>query len=402
VKPWVLLLLAAACGTRAAAAPAPEPGELRVTRADLSERVLLTGQLVAERAERSIVPMTKIWQLSIRWLAEDGAAAKAGDRVVEFDNSVFVGEMAEKRLRLNQATLDLAEQRAIAAAAIAEKEFALAKEKLLLEKAALEAGLPRDFQPERDWQEKQLARERSEVAVRKAEVELAAQKKSSALELQVKEIEADKIRRDLEVAQEGIAALTLTATKAGILLVGEHPWEGRKFQVGDVVQPGWTVVELPDLSAMRVEATLSDVDDGRVAVGAHATCTLDAHPDVPFTGTVREVAPVAQEIGQQSLRRGFKVVIALERTDPERMRPGMSVKVEVRGAPIANALTAPRAALDFAAPAASRSERSPRGSEAWALLAGGERVPVTLGACDAHRCVVTKGLGEGQALERRP
>ena len=385
-----LLLLAAACGTGAAAAPPvpAEPDELRVTRGDLAERVLLTGQLVAERSERSIVPMTRIWQLSIRWLAEDGAAAKAGDRVVEFDNSVFVGELAEKRLRLKQATLDLAAQRAVAAAATADKEFALAREKLLLEKAELEAALPKDFQPERDWQEKQLARERAQMAARKAEAELAAQKKSSALELRVKEIEADKIRRDLEVAEKGIAALTLTAAKAGILLVGEHPWEGRKFQVGDVVQPGWTVVELPDLSTMRVEATLSDVDDGRVVAGARATCTLDAHPDLPVTGTVREVAPVAQEVGQQSLRRAFKVVIELERTDPERMRPGMSVKVEVRGVPVQGALTAPRAALDLAGPAA--------------FLAGGERVPVELGACDAQRCVVVKGLADGQALGRRP
>ena len=387
MKPVALLLFAASCASGAAAAPA-QPDELRVTRGDVAERVLLTGQLVAERAERSIVPMTRVWQLSIRWLAEDGAAAKPGDRVVEFDNSVFVGELAEKRLRLRQANLDLAAQRATAAATTADKEFALAREKLLLDKAVVEAALPKDFQPERDWQEKQLARERAQVAVRKAEAELAAQRKASALELQVKEIEADKIRRDLEVAERGIAALTLTAAKAGILLVGEHPWEDRKFQVGDVVQPGWTVVELPELSAMRVEATLSDVDDGRVAAGARATCTLDAWPDQPLSGTVREVAPVAQEVGQRSLRRAFKVVVALDHTDPERMRPGMSVKVEVRGTPVVGGLTAPRAALDVAAPAA--------------FLASGERVPVELGPCDAHRCVITKGLAEGQALRRRP
>ena len=155
-----------------------------------------------------------------------------------------------------------------------------------------------------------------------------------------------------------------------------------------MVQPGWTVVELPELSAMRVEATLSDVDDGRVAAGARATCTLDAWPDQPLSGTVREVAPVAQEVGQRSLRRAFKVVVALDHTDPERMRPGMSVKVEVRGTPVVGGLTAPRAALDVAAPAA--------------FLASGERVPVELGPCDAHRCVITKGLAEGQALRRRP
>ena len=61
----------------------------------------------------------------------------------------------------------------------------------------------------------------------------------------------------------------LNAPRDGIIVIGEHPWEGRKFHVGDTVQPGWTIVSLPDLSAgMEVRAELSDVDDGRV-VGRH-------------------------------------------------------------------------------------------------------------------------------------
>src|SRR5690606_4885691 len=144
-----------------------------------------------------------------------------------------------------------------------------------------------------------------------------------------------------------IAALSLKAPRAGIAIVRDHPWEGRELVAGDTVQPGWEVVELPEMSAMRVLAYLSDVDDGAVTPGARVLCRLDAYPDAPFEGTVEEITAVAHEVAQQSLRRAFHVRVALERTDPERMRPGMSVQVEVPGPRVSGALLAPRAGLDL-------------------------------------------------------
>ncbi|HYU16694.1 MAG TPA: HlyD family efflux transporter periplasmic adaptor subunit [Candidatus Acidoferrum sp.] len=358
-------------------------------RGDLRERILLTGELVAERADRLTVPMTRLWQLSIRWLAEDGSEVAEGDRLVEFDDSALLSEVEQKRLKLKQALSERAAQQATDAIALADKQFELARQRTLLDKAELLAQVPRDLLTERDWQERQLERERVRVAHDKAEADLDAHRRASALALQVKEIEAEKNRRDLDTTEKGIAALTLRAPRGGILLVGQHPWEGRKFEAGDVTQPGWTVVELPDLGAMRVEAHLSDVDDGRLAAGAPGRCTLDAFPDLPFDGTVVELAPVAQAMAPRSLRRGFRVVVSLARTDPERMRPGMSVKVEVTGALVRGALLAPRAGLDLS------------GDEPAALLSDGRRAAVVLGPCDAHRCVVAGGLVPGQELRTR-
>lgn len=390
MKIAAVFIVAAACGPSAA-----EPAQsgraparvVAVERGDLWERIILTGDLEAERSEHLTTPMTRIWQLSIRWMAEDGAAVKKGDKVLEFDNSTFVSEVDQKELRLLQAQIDHSAQRAIAARAVADKEHAVARQTLVVERAKLLAGVARDLMTERDWQERQLELERANVALAVAQRQLAAEKKATALDLEVKRIDADKIRRDLEATVAGIAALTLTAPKDGILLVGEHPWEnGRKLVVGDMTQPGWSVVELPELTAMKVDARLSDVDDGRLAVGARAVCTLDAHPDVTWAGTVREVTQVAQEMGGQSLRRAFRATIALDRTDPERMRPGMSVKVEVEGTEVKDALLAPRGALELG------------GAQVSARLASGELQPVTLGPCDAHRCVVTEGLALGQEL----
>jgi multidrug efflux pump subunit AcrA (membrane-fusion protein) len=140
---------------------------------------------------------------------------------------------------------------------------------------------------------------------------------------------------------------------------------------------------------MRVEAFLSDVDDGRIRVGHRAVCTMDAYPDLEFPGEVTEIAPVAQEASPRSMRRFFRVVVPLERTDPDRMRPGMSVKVEVEAARVPDALLAPREGLDLAA-------APPR-----ARLARGGEVDVELGPCNALECVVENGLTEGQLLRIR-
>ena len=137
---------------------------------------------------------------------------------------------------------------------------------------------------------------------------------------------------------------------------------------------------------MRVEAVEFDVDDGRVTPGMPAVCTLDTYPDEPIPCRVESVAPVAQEAERSTLRRYFRVRVALDRSDPERMRPGMSAKVEVVTAAVDDALLAPRAALDLAAD-------PPR-----AARAGGGWAPVRLGACDAERCVVEDGLREGDRL----
>jgi multidrug efflux pump subunit AcrA (membrane-fusion protein) len=83
------------------------------------------------------------------------------------------------------------------------------------------------------------------------------------------------------------------------------------------------------------------------------------------------------------------VTVALERTDPERMRPGMSVKVAVTARRIEDAILAPRDALDLGT------------DEPHAVLAGGARVPVVLGPCDALRCVIEAGLEAGQPLRAK-
>jgi hypothetical protein len=371
----------------------PSTGEpvrtARVARGEVAERQVLTGELRAASAAVLTVPRTDAWQLAIRWLAEDGAIVAAGDKVVELDNSAFTAQLDEKRLGLLEAEMTFRGAQALAAIETATKETELRQHRIALEKATVRADVPGDLLTGREVQERQLEKKRAEIAVEKAEHALAAQREEATLDLKVRQIELDKARRAIEAAEKTIADLVLVAPRGGMIVVEDHPWLGRKIHNGDTVQPGMGLVSLPDLAEpMRVHAELSDVDDGRIIVGMTGSCTLDAYPGDPIACTVKELSPVARTKSETSLRRAFAVDLDLGKTDPARMRPGVSVKVELRPHVLAAAVVVPRGALVLAAPPTPAKVR----------MVAGELRDVKLGACDAQVCAVEGGLVEGDAV----
>jgi hypothetical protein len=384
---WLLLVLCACRGetVKHVAGEARRVG--RVHHADMVDRVLLTGELRAAFAAEMIVPRTDSWQIPIRWMAQDGASVKAGERVLEFDNSSFVKQLEQQRLAVIDAETTLRTAADLSAIDTASKANELRQHQIALAKASVRADVPQDVLTTREWQDRQLEKKRAEVAVQKAEQDFAAQKQAAALDLEVKRIALDKAKRALASAESSIDELVVHAPRDGDIVIKDHPWLGRKFRIGDTVQPGMVILAIPDLrQPMEVGADLADVDDGRIAVGMTGTCALDAYPRDPIPCTVRDLTPVARNKGEESLRRAFAVVLTLGKSDPATMRPGMSVKVELHRQPLANALVVPRGAIVF------------DDKTTHVRMANGELREVTIGACDPQQCVVDHGVADGDAV----
>jgi multidrug resistance efflux pump len=379
----------AGCSGEGARAQSSREAGLTAHRGSFRQRLILSGELEAERGESLNVPRTNAFQLTIRWLAPDGVPVKAGDPVVAFDNSQFSSDLEEKRLTAAQAGSDLATAQAGVKTSASERRFDVEKARSALEKAKVDAAVPKELLSLREYQERQLALKRAETDLAKAEEVLHSESKVSDTDVEVKRISLEKSRREIHTAEESIQALDVKAPRDGMVLVGAHPFEGRKLQVGDSVWPGMPVATLPDLSSMMVQANLSDVDDGRVKPGMQVVCTLDAYPDTAYHGRVVDVSPVARESRRSQMLHYFPVRIALDQVDTRRMRPGMSVRVEVLGDETKGALLVPRSALDFA-------DKGPR-----VLLASGGSAPVRLGPCSADICVIESGVAEGTRLRSR-
>lgn len=363
---------------------APPPA---VVRGDLQPRVLLTGELAAVRAERVVVPRTPSWQVPIRWIADDGSRVRRGDVVVELDNSQFTGDLEQKRLAESAARNELIRQEAEIAGRIADREFAVEQKRVALEKARLAAEVPETLRPRRDFEEDRLTLETARIEHAKAVEDLAATRAAAEAELDVLRAELTNAREEIQVAEDAIDALALRSPADGIFVVAVNPREDRKWQTGDNAWVGAAVARVPDLTAMKVDADLSDVDDGAVLPGMRARCVVDTYPGRDVAGTVTEITPIAQELGRESLRRRFRVTVAVDETDGTWLLPGMSARVEVLPEPLRDRLLVPRFAL-----------RVDEDAAAVALLAGGGEAPVRLGPCDAWRCVVEDGLDEGARL----
>ena len=387
-------LALAGCARNEATTEVPDRGravepEARSWRGELRRTFVLTGQLEAVTGHPVIVPQNPTWQVNVRWIQDDGAAVEAGDTVVELDTTQTVGDVAQKRIEAETALGELVQKRAEVEVQLADKQFAVTQAATTAEKARLRAAVPEELVDRRQYQENRLAAERERVAHENAVADLEAYRQSSEREIEVLRIALDKARREIQRAEQALAAMVLRAPRSGIFVVGEHPWEGRKVQVGDSVFVGLVLAEIPDLSEMRVRALLSDVDDGEIATGMPATCTVDAYPEQPVGGVVREIGAVAQEERGESTRRHFQVLVELERSDPRIMRPGMSVKVEVETARRDGVLLVPRASLVF-------DDAAPR-----VLLGDGTLHEVVLGECTASACEIVNGLEEGLLLGRR-
>lgn len=364
----------------------PKAGEMRVRRGHFASTMVLTGELEAARGAVVSVPQLPSWQSSIKWLIDDGVAVQAGERIAELDNTPFTADLDKKRQDLTQAQQELQEKEAEWVGDLRDKQFDLEKKKGDLEKAKIEAAVPKDIVSGRDYEDRQNKLHRATTDYDKARATLAAQQKADTADRANLLVKIDHAQNDVTVAEQSIESLILRAPRAGVVVVKDIPWEGRKLQAGDSVWVGFPIALIPELDSMRVTARLPDVDDGRVLPGMRAHVTLDGYPNMHFAGRVDSVAAVAQEGAQGSLRRAFVVLVRLDQIDRQRMRPGLSARVEIDREAKDGVLIAPRAALDF-------SGKTPR-----ARLSGGKVVNVNIGSCNAQECVIASGLDEGARL----
>jgi multidrug resistance efflux pump len=334
-----------------------------------------------------VIPRSPVWQVPIRWILDDGSTVEEGDKVVELDTTQVIGDVVQKRIAADTALSELYRKEAEIVVQLKDKEFAVESARVAHEKARLKAAVPEELTSRREYQESQLQAERTLVAHQNSVADLLAFRAASEQEIEALRIQLEKARRDITKAERALETMVLRAPRSGIFVVGEH-WEGRKIHVGDSLWTGYEIAEIPDLTEMRVRARLSDVDDGKIAAGMRATCTVDAYPELPVSCVVRDVGPIAQEDRRSPVRRHFTVFVELQRSDPETMRPGMSVRVEVELARRKEVLLVPRSAVEHDA------------ETARVRLSNGSWVEARLGDCNSSVCELVEGPGEGSRLAR--
>src|SRR4030095_2335545 len=127
----------------------------RVTRGDIKKMLLLDGELRAV-SSRTIFSATSE-EVKITYLPPEGTLVKAGERVVELDNSTILSKIKDIDERIIAAENDIVRTRSQHEAALRDMEVVLSTLWLVYEQSKLDVKVPAGVVPRRKFQESQLA-----------------------------------------------------------------------------------------------------------------------------------------------------------------------------------------------------------------------------------------------------
>jgi HlyD family secretion protein len=134
-----------------------------------------------------------------------------------------------------------------------------------------------------------------------------------------------KAKTDADIARQRLEDATVRAPVAGTVIA-------KPVSLGQVITSatssasgGTTILNMADLSKVRMRALVNETDIGQVQPGQQATVTVDAFPNRRFRGVVEKVEP--QAVVQQSVTM-FPVLISLDNAGGE-LLPGMNGQVSM-------------------------------------------------------------------------
>jgi len=318
----------------------------KARRGEFLVLVRCRGELAAERSIQLTAPV-RVADLQIVWLAPPNSAVTQGQTVIRFDPSAAQQAIREHTAALRQAKANLDQAAAQARITAEQDKLDLATSQYNLEKARLDASqqaIMSEIQGEESKIDARVAEEK--LHVEQAAVELhrtsAGAKIASLTRLR------DQEQTELEIANHQVSLMEVKTPNGGVVNYLSNTSQGwlnaQPYKVGDRVYPGAVIAEVPDLSTIRVEAKVDEVDRGLITVGDAGVIRIDALPEKTWTGKLTGISPLTEQTFDWPPSRNFKAYIALDNPAAQ-LRPDMNASADVITARIPDAVSIPAKAL---------------------------------------------------------
>jgi len=322
-----------------------------IVRGELVDTVELRGQITPVRSVLLVAP-PDAGDIQILQIAKDGSMVHQGDVVIVFDSTTLQNTLSQRRSDLEQAEAQVADTKAKGKLAEQQDLTDLQKANFDVESARLDASEAEILSPI-DGAEKRLALADAEQKAKQAQQKLDSDVASSSAD--VNDIDQKRIKalRDVQHYEDAISHLTIRAPVDGMVHAlpnwragGVFGDNAPPFKQGDRAWALAQIVELPDLTSLRINARLEEEDRGRIASGETVTARVDAVPDHELTGRVTDISPLAKVDFSNGWppARNFDLTVALDHPD-ERLRPGMSVTERIAVQRIPDVILAPAEAV---------------------------------------------------------
>lgn len=388
-RSWRQTIPAAMLAALLPAAPPIQASGPQVRQGPLQRVLTLSGELYPADSFSFSAPRISVTSnLSISYLASEGAVVQPGDLLVAFDRSEVELKMLELEQKSDDARIGLAQKEAELAAehqdlllvlAEAEKDFRIAQLFFRIEPRLI---------PRSDAERYRYDYERTKAAVERARERIETFSVTRTADLEVLRLELEDAELNLRRLRSEAERLSIHAPTPGVVTHAPSMTRPGNLQVGDSIWSGNPVVFLPNMDRVEARVYAYDADLPLLQEGMSAEVRLDAYPERSYRGRIEAIADISRPRSFNSLLKAFQITVPLEQSDPSLMRPGMTVRASI-SVPGVESLIVPRHTVSWELD-----------GQAFVQTAGSSsvRVPVKILEASDLELAVEADLRPGQAL----
>lgn len=302
------------------------------------------------QVRQQIVPVNSRVQGYVREIRfKEYEPVRKGDTLVVIDD-------ADMRLRVAQARADYQNALAgrdvadrsvgVASANVAVTEASIAEAKVVMDMAATDFARYQKLLEQDAVTRQQYDAAKTDYEAKKARYEMLARQRSATTSV-VAETRQRIAQNDagVELAKALLETAELNLSYCVIVAPCDGFASRKEIQVGQLVQPGQTLLDVVDSADIWVAANYKETQLRHIQPGSDVEIKVDAVPDVTFRGTVGAISkatgaslsllPQDNSAGNfVKVRQRVPVRIEFSKdNDPEamaRLRAGMNVECEVR------------------------------------------------------------------------
>ncbi|HET8546878.1 MAG TPA: efflux RND transporter periplasmic adaptor subunit [Bryobacteraceae bacterium] len=306
----------------------------KVRRADFIIGVRTRGEV--RSVNSVIITAPQVPDPRIVKLAESGKPIRKGEVVVEFDAAQQEQSYLERTTTVRTVDSEIVQTKASHRITDEQDGMNLMTAEFNLERAKLDASKAEVVS------QIEGAKSRIDVTISAGELGQVKTAKNAHDVTQKADLDRlqqrkDKAVRDAERAKSYLSKMVLRAPNDGVVNIltnfraqGSFGSAPPPFREGDRAWTGAAIAEIPDLSKMRIELKLDEVDRGKLKLGQFLKLRVDALADRELRAELDWISPIAQVTyrGMGLSDKLFPARATLKDLDP-RLRPGMSATAEV-------------------------------------------------------------------------
>jgi HlyD family secretion protein len=163
---------------------------------------------------------------------------------------------------------------------------------------------------------------------------------------QIRRMELQIARRENQAAfiQDMLNQMTIKSPQAGLALRAISWATDQTLKEGDMAYSGMPLVNIPDMSEMKVMILASEANYKRISIGDSVEYTFDAMPENAAWGIISTKAPIGQPVKKGSKVKYFEIQASIDKFK-SLPTPGLTVSCKIIIKRVSDTIVVPQIAI---------------------------------------------------------